>query len=291
MALKINKILCPVDLHVERAHVLSYPINLAKAFNAKLQICFCVNELAGTVDKDIHESLNILVIKELDLYVAGDKDPPVNWESIVIESNNVAQGITKEAAVRNTDLIVMRSSRHPFLHAVLGSTAERVCRAAPCPVIVLHSKETSDNAIRKILVGYDFSDYSELALQLSQLLANTFNAELHLINVLNKPVWHEPELAWTDATVSQLYHQTNEKLQKAVADTNNKKLKIRTSVKWGKPYREILDYIKENDIDFVAMGAHGADFGKNSLFGSNIDRVLRQSPGPVLVARPLRPLL
>jgi hypothetical protein len=37
------------------------------------------------------------------------------------------------------------------------------------------------------------------------------------------------------------------------------------------------------------MGAKGAGFGLSALFGSNVDRVLRQAPCPVLVARPLRP--
>ena len=33
----------------------------------------------------------------------------------------------------------------------------------------------------------------------------------------------------------------------------------------------------------------GAGFGMQSLFGSNVDRVLRQSSCPVLIARPLKP--
>jgi hypothetical protein len=44
-----------------------------------------------------------------------------------------------------------------------------------------------------------------------------------------------------------------------------------------------------NEIDLISVGAHGAGFGMRALFGSNVDRVLRQAPCPVLVARPLRP--
>jgi nucleotide-binding universal stress UspA family protein len=39
----------------------------------------------------------------------------------------------------------------------------------------------------------------------------------------------------------------------------------------------------------ISVGAHGAGFGMRALFGSNVDRVLRQARCPVLVARPLRP--
>ena len=52
----------------------------------------------------------------------------------------------------------------------------------------------------------------------------------------------------------------------------------------------MLSYAKENNIDLIFMGAHGAGFGIQTLFGSNADRILRQSPCPTIVARPLKPL-
>ena len=36
----------------------------------------------------------------------------------------------------------------------------------------------------------------------------------------------------------------------------------------------------------ICMGVRGAGFGLRTLFGSNTDRVLRQAPCPVLIARP-----
>jgi nucleotide-binding universal stress UspA family protein len=64
---------------------------------------------------------------------------------------------------------------------------------------------------------------------------------------------------------------------------------VKTAVSEGKPYREILNYAEKNEIDLICVGAHGAGFGMRALFGSNVDRVLRQSACPVLVARPLKP--
>jgi hypothetical protein len=50
-----------------------------------------------------------------------------------------------------------------------------------------------------------------------------------------------------------------------------------------------LNYADKNEIDLICIGAHGAGFGIQALFGSNVDRVLRQAPCPVLVSRPLKP--
>jgi len=64
---------------------------------------------------------------------------------------------------------------------------------------------------------------------------------------------------------------------------------VKHNVRAGKPYREILCYAEEEEIDLICMGTHGAGFGMRALFGSNVDRVLRQAPCPVLIARPLKP--
>jgi nucleotide-binding universal stress UspA family protein len=51
----------------------------------------------------------------------------------------------------------------------------------------------------------------------------------------------------------------------------------------------VLAYAEEQKIDLICVGASGTGFGMRALFGSNSDRVLRQAPCPVLIARPLRP--
>jgi nucleotide-binding universal stress UspA family protein len=65
--------------------------------------------------------------------------------------------------------------------------------------------------------------------------------------------------------------------------------KVIQAVNCGQPYREILSYAEENEIDLICMGVHGAGFAMRALFGSNTDRVLRQAPCPALIARPLKP--
>ena len=41
-------------------------------------------------------------------------------------------------------------------------------------------------------------------------------------------------------------------------------------------------------MDLICLGARGSGWSLGKLFGSNVDRVLRQAPCPVLVARPIR---
>ena len=121
---------------------------------------------------------------------------------MVIEGEDVGEtnSIAREESV---DLIVMRSRRRPHGAAVLGSTAESVCRNAPCPVLVTHTDErecveASEGkiAIKKLLVAYDFSDYSELALKYALSVAQEHQAELHVLHVMPRGSISEPEIAW-----------------------------------------------------------------------------------------------
>jgi nucleotide-binding universal stress UspA family protein len=219
----------------------------------------------------------------------------VRWRSIVGVADDVGDEIMKQAQLEHADLIVMRSRRRPHRAALLGSTAESVSRAAPCPVLVIHSDErefVKDELrvdLKRILVAYDFSDYSELALKYALSIAQEHQAELHLLHVLPSRSLNDPEIAWYPAQGESAYHTAARRLQRVVPAEVHLWCDVKTVVSEGHPYREILSYAEKNDIDLISVGAHGAGFGMRALFGSNVDRVLRQAPCPVLVARPLKP--
>jgi nucleotide-binding universal stress UspA family protein len=79
------------------------------------------------------------------------------------------------------------------------------------------------------------------------------------------------------------------RLRSAVPSETRVWCEVKQAVREGHPYREVLAYADEQNIDLICMGASGTGFGMRALFGSNADRVLRQAPCPVLIARPLRP--
>jgi nucleotide-binding universal stress UspA family protein len=143
--------------------------------------------------------------------------------------------------------------------------------------------------LKRVLVAYDFSDYAELALRYGLSIAQEHQAELHLLHVLPPGAVSEPEIAWYPTAGESTYHNAARRLQRVVPSEVHLWCDVKTAVSEGHPYREILSYAEKLEIDLISVGAHGAGFGMRALFGSNVDRVLRQAPCPVLVARPLRP--
>ncbi len=281
----IKRVLCPTDLSPYSADAVRYALALSRVHDAELILLHCTK---GTEEPGVLESSLLAHVKPADLIGA-------RWRSIVVFADDAGEEIMRQAQLEHADLIVMRSRRRPHRAALLGSTAESVCRSAPCPVLVMHSDErefVSDELgvdLKRVLVAYDFSDYSELALKYALSIAQEHQAELHLLHVLPPRSLNDPEIAWYPAKGESAYHTAARRLQRVVPADVHLWCDVKTAVSEGHPYREILSYAEKNDVDLISVGAHGAGFGMRALFGSNVDRVLRQAPCPVLVARPLKP--
>lgn len=289
--IQIKRILCPTDLSPHSDAALQYAVALARTYDAHLSICHCVPP-SLFVDEADRERYREKFEAAIRLYTHGDKALPA-CEGIIVEED-AATGIPKTAAAQRVDLIVMRSRRRPFAAALLGSTAEAVCRTAPCPVLVTHPHEVewaglnSEAAkIHRVLVATDFSNDSELAFQYGLSLAQEHQAELHLLHAL--PVSISPALVTMPVGIESDFQRAARQLQLAVPNEAHLWCKVFQSVRAGQPYREILTYAEEHNIDLICLGVHGAGFTMRALFGSNADRVLRQAPCPVLIARPLKP--
>ena len=294
--MKIERILCPTDLSPDSDEALRYAIALSRAYTAELVLMHCDASGSGVPrvsdNDDATKSIEAAVIKHAGpIGLAG-----LNWRSLVVKCDDIGETITSEAAAYGIDLIVMRSRRRPHRAALLGSTAESVSRTAPCPVLVMHAderdwvtrKETRIE-LKRVLVAYDFSDHAELALNYALSFAQEYQSELHLLHVLPPFSLEDSEISWYPLGREGTYHKTAHRLQKAIPAEAHLWCDVKHSVREGRAYREILSYAEKNEIDLICLGAHGAGFGMRALFGSNVDRVLRQAPCPVLVTRPLKP--
>jgi nucleotide-binding universal stress UspA family protein len=288
----IERILCPTDLTPESDEALRYALALIRAYDAKLFLFHCQPAIdAEFVELNAKQQFEQSLLRHLDARELA----ALNWQGIEARCEDPGDAISQQAAEHRIDLIVMRSRRRPHRAALLGSTAESVCRTAPCSVLVTHADErewvgasTREIDLHRVLVAYDFSDYSELALNYALTFAQEYQSELHLLHVLPRFTLDEPEINWYPLGKEGPYHKVARRLQNAVPGEAHLWCNIKHAVSEGAPYREILNYAERNSIDLICIGAHGAGFGMRTLFGSNVDRVLRQAPCPVMVSRPLK---
>ncbi|HEY8459323.1 MAG TPA: universal stress protein [Blastocatellia bacterium] len=292
MRIDVKRIFYPTDLSPESRGSLRYAIELALAYEAKLFVCHCVSATAAA-DESMMERIKGVFEEMVGDYVSPGGAPGLDWEGVVIVGDP-ADAIVREAAEREVDLIVMRTRRRPYAAALLGSTAETVSRAAHCPVLAIPSRlakwvsfAPDEAKAMRLLIAYDFSEDSELALSWGLSLAQEYQAELHLLHVLPPEAGAEaPEYDWRETPGDRSFQKAAGLLHSVVPAGAELWCVIKEAVREGKPYREILAYAEEQEMDLICMGVRGAGFGLRALFGSNTDRVLRQASCPVLIARP-----
>jgi nucleotide-binding universal stress UspA family protein len=143
-----KKILVPVDFSPASLDGLRYALGLARPFGARLTAVHIV-ELLGPmarleVDANAHERKLRkgiqLRLEELPLEV----DEPAGAFDTLFREGTSYHEIVAMAQRGDFDLIVMASlGRSGLVDMLLGSTAERVVRHAPCPVLVVRKPRES----------------------------------------------------------------------------------------------------------------------------------------------------
>jgi nucleotide-binding universal stress UspA family protein len=135
-----------------------------------------------------------------------------------------------------------------------------------------------------ILVPTDGSEGTKKALEHAMEVASLSGATIHVLSVVDRRLY----LAAGEDQKDELQDSLREDAVAAVdgvAETvRDADVDCTTAVRDGVPYRCILDYAEEHDVDVVVMGTHGRT-GRDKLasLGSVTERVVQNTSRPVLV--------
>lgn len=146
-AFALKSILVPIDFSADSKKALQYAVPFASQFGAKLIVLYVVESAAGldvtylpvTLDAD---KLTKSAKGRLDLLVRQARIDPGLIEKTLVRTGSPFHEICSAASGLKADLIVLATRGYSGLkHVLLGSTAERVVRHAPCPVLVVRERE------------------------------------------------------------------------------------------------------------------------------------------------------
>ena len=206
--------------------------------------------------------------------------------------------ICRLARAKEIDLIVTSTRGNTGLkHLALGSTAERIVRYAPCPVLVMRSRlgksKTAHNGktkrvthFRKILVPIDFSDGSMKALTYAKALAKKFEATLVLLNSVALQYYvTSSEYANYDLPLlmQEAEKAAKEQMSALVKETKREGLEVESSLQIGHAGQQICARAEEHGADVIVTSTHGRTGLKHVLIGSTAEYVVRHAACPVWV--------
>jgi len=143
-------------------------------------------------------------------------------------------------------------------------------------------------SIKKVLVPIDFSDYSKSALKYAVDFAKSFGAEIVLVYVV-EPIVYPPDFSMGQMAIPAISiewdNRAKEELTKLAESEMTKGIKVKTVLRTGKPFVEIIETAVEEDIDLIIIATHGHTGVEHILFGSTAEKVVRKAPCPVLTLR------
>jgi universal stress protein A len=143
--LRLKSILVPIDFSRISQKALDYAVPLAKQFGAKITVLHAIEPPPYSIDLTylpMGDGFPVGPMKnELDALAKETIDPGLLKE-VLVEIGTAFEVITNVARDSEADLIVITTHGHTGLkHVFMGSTAERVVRHAPCPVLVVRKHE------------------------------------------------------------------------------------------------------------------------------------------------------
>jgi len=215
-------------------------------------------------------------------------------------TTRVATGIPSEevitaARAEDSDLIVVGTKGKTGLaHVLLGSTAERVIRGAPCPVLAVRTEPAdaeNDGALsrpvtlERILVPIDFSDCSLDALEYAVVVAQQAKASLMLLHVL-EPVSYGLDFTLGHSRTRELVRENwTKRLEDLASTLKVTDIPVEVRLRGGLPADSILDSAQTLSCDLIVMGTHGRRGISHAISGSVAEAVLRKALCPVLTVR------
>jgi len=290
---EIKLIVCPIDFSEFSVRAYDHALSLAEHYRAKLvaqhvvelwqhpSLSFAANgETYEAYCQDLRDDAQ----KRLQEFLKNHAHDEVQPE-LSIQQGTAPDSILSFAHDRQADLIVMGlHGRRGLDRLMLGSVTERVMRSAECPVLaVSHPTRESVGEVgekhhahhlNRILFCADFSANSNGALDYAISATAEYDAELILLHVLGE----EQSPSEMDGMVATVTAQLDELIPRQ----RRQGLKIKTAVRIGKPYQQIIQLALESEIDLVTMGVRGRGALDLAVFGSTTYRVMQLGFCPVL---------
>ncbi len=287
---QITSILCPVDFSEFSVTAYQYARSLAWHYKAALLLQHILYPL-GLAGYDSNREPYEAICRQIRSKATDDLQrfarlhaPDAVQPECTVQDGLITDLILSFAEQRAASLIVMGThGLRGIDRLMLGSVTERVLRRAKCPVLAVrkpphhlaNSERTPEPVhLRRILLCSDFSDHAHRASEYAVSMAREYRAELLLVHVL--------ESFPSSSDLQDTSTEVLTKLDCLIPREQRASCSIKSVVRVGKPYQQIIQLAFESDVDLVIMGVRGRGSLDTALFGSTTYRVLQLGSSPVL---------
>jgi nucleotide-binding universal stress UspA family protein len=311
--MRIKRILVPLDGSETADSALSIALNLAEKTGSHIELLNIVPlyVMPSTLTPNtsyawIEEYLEKMKSSNEKMLSEALKKAKTAAPNIIVSKKMLegrpASKIVKEAKKGEFDLITMGSSGlGGFSRIILGSVSNEVSHLSEVPVMFAKSRDTNMlKSFNKILIAIDGSENSKRAQEFGLEIAEAFNAEVELLNIVSIGVENIPVLpypmkpiatytvpGWVQPYSSEYLKESEDFLSKSLENARKTKpnLTISKKIIEGKPANEILKASKEGKYDLIVLGSVGLGNVGSIFLGSISSKVVNNSEIPVILVK------
>ena len=140
-----------------------------------------------------------------------------------------------------------------------------------------------------ILLPTDFSPYALHAMKYALAIAKAYQGRVHFLHVIDESLvsgGHSHGLWLTkgdaDALVESMRDHAESRLSLLIQTSEEEGVRASSYTVLGKPHDEILNHVRDHGCTLIVLATHGRSGFDHMVFGSVAEKVVRQSPVPVL---------
>jgi nucleotide-binding universal stress UspA family protein len=149
---------------------------------------------------------------------------------------------------------------------------------------------------RQILVACDLSKFTPQVLDYAVVLAQNTGARMILANIINPRdtdaiahAIHKTLLVQKEAAPEAFIHQhkmeREARLKTLIDESGHPGLFIKTIVRTGEPFQELINITESEHTELVVMGTRGRSNLQSVLLGATAEKLFRHCPVPLLSVR------
>lgn len=275
----IATIITALDLAPGSARVAARALQLARQHGAQLVAVHVIEGFPGSHDLPRGLSRDALLASAQDDALTQLR-ALVGPDTVIRTGTGRAHDVILQVARDlNADLAVIGPGvARGLRERVFGSTADRISRCAPCPVLIV--RKDVEGPYQRVLTGMDFSAHAAAALRWAQRIAP--QARQTLIHADEIPLGLEQSMLKTGTSAADI-----DRYRAARARTARRRLhEILTQpglpgdadirIRQGDPSTAILTLARRADL--VVVGTQGLNAVAQKMLGSVARRVLRRAP-------------
>ena len=203
-----------------------------------------------------------------------------------VRAGSAAAELTAAAADHQADLIVV--GKHGWRTGAkryLGSTADRVLRAAIVPVLLV--RPPADRPPHTVLCAIDDSALTAPVLAWTLMLARRFKAAVTVVHTIEPTVSGAVRMGTvareSDRALKALHRDTERWLNERAAPLKAAHVSVTTRAVFGDSGATVSSEAKRAGADIIVLARRGAGRAARLLMGSTSHRVVRQSDRTVLL--------